>query len=104
MRDNILKSSFQSYFLSLSLVALLTVSSFHVLEIDTNAYACSCALPESAKDALDYSDVVFSGKVVNINGKHPTDQIDSRYDSVSVIFAVDQVWEGTCKQYDDSWY
>ncbi len=94
MKNNLSKSSLPSYFLSLSLAVLLTTSAFHVLEIDTNAYACSCSLPASAEDALDDSDAVFSGTVVDIGGKHPDYQTGSRHDPVSVTFAVDQVWKG----------
>lgn len=90
---HVTKPSLPSYFLSISLVALLTASAF-VFGMNSAAYACSCALPESAKDALEYSDAVFSGKVTDISGKHPDNLTISRHDPVSVTFSVDRVWKG----------
>ena len=72
---------------------------FLVFSITSNhsvpeAYACSCIAPDTPTNEMKKFDAVFSGKVVKMDPKHPTEPVYSSADPVFVTFDVDMVWKG----------
>lgn len=83
---------FLSSMFALSLIFSLTASN----SVE-DVYACSCMQLLSPDEELPNFDAVFSGKVTDMDEKHPTDPIFSSTDPVFVTFDVDTVWKGEKK-------
>jgi hypothetical protein len=78
--------------LLLSLLALLAITQ---LTAPAPTHACMCFSPDSLKQALDKSEVAFSGKVVSINDQ--TEDLSKRLGmrlGRLVVFEVSSVWKG----------
>ena len=83
-------------FLTISLILFL-VSTVIVSSNDHTAHACTCMQPLSPDEELPRFDVVFSGKVTNIEEIHRNDQTFSSMDPVFVTFDVYTIWKGDKK-------
>lgn len=79
--------------LSVRLFGIVMVAFVAILSLfATNpVFACSCKQPPHPLVALQNSDAVFAGKVIDI--KIP-DNVMSSADPMSVTFAVNQTWKG----------
>ncbi|HVG01019.1 MAG TPA: hypothetical protein VND68_14360 [Chloroflexia bacterium] len=65
------------------------------------AFACSCAMPPTALDALDQADAVFTGTVLRvtpINQNAPGGIYSSTPSSNEVVFSVLSVWKGVSRR------
>lgn len=70
----------------------VTVIVFLLLSFDVS-YACSCAPPPSAAQALGQAGAVFSGKVLQVKRVKRGDGVDGLL-QVEVVFAVNTSWKG----------
>ncbi|MGH1521707.1 MAG: hypothetical protein ACRBB2_04970 [Nitrosopumilus sp.] len=80
-------------FLAISFILFL-VSAVAVSSDSQTVYACSCMQPLSPDEELPKYDMVFSGKVTDINNNNPLNQRDLSSDSVYVTFDADRKWKG----------
>lgn len=55
-------------------------------------YACDCAIPQNATDALAENAAVFRGEVLAMKRSKWTGEYDETYDAV--LLEVDQIWKG----------
>lgn len=71
---------------------MLVAVSVALTALPQQAFACTCAPPESPTDELERSTAVFAGKVTALEA--PTGKITSSADPVEVTFRVYTVWKG----------
>ena len=70
------------------------------LGVPRRAFACSCAMPPTARDALNSADAVFSGTVVSVTqvNQNVSGAINATsYPSNEVVFSVISVWKGVLR-------
>lgn len=77
--------------------ALMFIAAFVVVAA-SDAYACSC-LPSTVKQEIEWSDVVFTGKVVSVRYLDPKDSRPGEFEPrVVVTFDVTAHWKGDVKK------
>ena len=80
---------------ALRLGLILSLSLLWFVVNTQQAFACSCAPPDSPSEELTRSAAVFSGKVIDIREyKDPNSTTISSTDPTTVVFEVDTVWKG----------
>ena len=70
------------------------------LGLPRRVFACSCAMPPTARDALNSADAVFSGTVVSVtqvNQNLSGGTNATSYPSNEVVFSVISVWKGVLR-------
>lgn len=74
------------------LIMLLLLPAAAGLTRPETAFACDCAIPVHAAEALAENAAVFTGKVLAMKGTKWKGQYDEEYDAV--LLEVDQIWKG----------
>ncbi|RIX51684.1 hypothetical protein D3P08_14765 [Paenibacillus nanensis] len=74
------------------LLLLLVLLPLSALSRPDTAYACDCAIPDNAAEALQENAAVFTGKALAMKGTKWTGQYDDEFDAV--LFEVERIWKG----------
>lgn len=86
-RSNLKNNTVKFMILVITFISLLNYS-------PTTSYACSCVEPNSVKDEVERSSVVFSGEAIEIADKNKRKSLQSSNDPIGVLFEVDESWKG----------